>query len=50
MHYQYIIRLNFLFNFFMAPYSMHFYRASDRFKMKEIYNTGKIYTGLRGFM
>lgn len=24
-----------------------FYRASDRFKMKEIYSRGKIYTGLR---
>lgn len=23
-----------------------FYRASDRFKMKEIYSRGKIYTGL----
>ena len=36
MHNQYIIRLKFLFKFFMAPCSMHFYRASDRFKIREI--------------
>ena len=50
MHNQYIIRLKLLFKFFMAPCSVHFYRASDRFKIKQIYSTGKIYIGLRGFV
>lgn len=49
MHNQYIIRLKFLFDFFMVSYSMHFYRASDRFKMKEIYSKGKIHSGLGSF-
>ena len=50
MHNKYIIRLKLLFKFFMAPCSVHFYRASDRFKIKQIYSTGKIYIGLRGFV